>query len=165
MENIKKIIKENKYTAIGIVAFTFIAIVCGVLYNLMFAGSGKPLYGNRLDGISKVKITDDEMNTIISKLKEEEIVDKASYNIKGRILNVHITVKDDTKLDDSKKLTSIIVSDIKEEQKKFYDIQVFLNINGENVDGYPTIGYLNKNSSNFKYTSATYEKDDNKDKE
>ena len=131
----------------------------------MFAGRGKPLYGNRLDGISSVEITNDEMNAIISKLEEEEIVVKASYNIKGRILNVHITVKDDTKLDDSKKLTSIIVSNIKKEQKKFYDIQVFLNINGENVDGYPTIGYLNKYNSEFKYTSASYDLYDNKDKE
>ena len=27
------------------------------------------------------------------------------------------------------------------------------------------VGYLNKNNSEFKYTSASYEKDDNKDKE
>ena len=160
MKGIKKILKDNKYTVIGILVFIVIALLVSVVYNILFAGAGAPIYGNRLDGIEEVEITKEQRNKLVDTLKEEEKVVEASTNIKGKILNVHITVSEGTKLSDAKKLTSKITEIIENDQKKFYDIQVFIDIEGENIDGYPTIGYLGKAEKEFKYSSATYEEEE-----
>lgn len=160
MSNLKKILKDNKYTVIGILIFIVIALVVSLVYNLLFAGAGAPIYGNRLDGIEEVEITKEQQNNLVEVLKEEEKVVDASTNIKGKILNVHITVSEGTKLSDAKKLTSKITEVIEKDQKEFYDIQVFIDIEGENIDGYPTIGYLGKEEKEFKYSSATYEEEE-----
>jgi len=160
MSNLKKILKDNKYTVIGILIFIVIALVVSLVYNLLFAGAGAPIYGNRLDGIEEVEITKEQRQELVDTLKEKENVVDTSANIKGKILNVHITVVEGTKLDDAKKLTKVITEIIEEEQKKFYDIQVFIDIEGENIDGYPTIGYLGKAETEFKYSSATYEEEE-----
>jgi len=108
----------------------------------------------------EVEITKEQRQELVDTLKEKENVVDTSANIKGKILNVHITVVEGTKLDDAKKLTKVITEIIEEEQKKFYDIQVFIDIEGENIDGYPTIGYLGKAETEFKYSSATYEEEE-----
>lgn len=160
MDKIKKILKDNKYTVIGLLIFIVVALIVSFLYNLLFSGAGNPVYGNRLDGIENVEITKEDKEKIVNTLKDNKIVMEASCDIKGKILNVIIKVNKDTKLNDAKKLTSIITEQISKEQKEFYDIQVFLDIDGEEIDGYPTIGYLGKNAKDFKYTTASYEKDE-----
>ena len=159
MSNLKKILKDNKYTMIGILIFIVIALLVSLVYNILFSGAGAPIYGNRLDGIEEVEITKGQQEKLVEVLKEEEKVVEASTNIKGKILNVHITVSEGTKIEDAKKLTNKITEIIEQEQKEFYDIQVFINIEGENIDGYPTIGYLGKAEKEFKYSSATYDED------
>ena len=151
MENIKKIIKENKYTAIGIVAFTFIAIVCGVLYNLMFAGSGKPLYGNRLDGIEKVQVTDTETNDLIKELKEKKYVTTASTHVSGKIINVLVEVEKGTSKSKAKSLKDEVLKAFTDDQKKFYDIQLFITNENKDAKGYPIIGYKNSTDKNFAF--------------
>lgn len=158
-----KILKDNKYTMIGIVIFIGIVIIVGVCYKLLFSGNGSPLYGNRLDGIKEVEITKDQKNKLVETLKKETIVSSANVNTTGKIYNVHIVVKENTKLADSKKLTKIITDNITKEQKAFYDVQVFFDIEGEEVNDYPTIGYLAKTKNDFKYTSATYDVDEDEE--
>lgn len=157
MNKLNKILKDNKYTVFGILVFIGIAITAGIAYKLLFGNAGTPVYGNRLEGIEEVEITKKQQDEIISLLKKEDIVVDASSNIKGRILNVTIIVKEKTKLNNAKKLTSIITDELEDDQKKFYDIQVFLDNEKEEVDGYPTIGYQAKSKKSFKYSSASYE--------
>lgn len=155
MDKIKKILKDNRYTVIGILIFIVIAIIATVVYNLLFSSNGTPIYGNRLDDLEGIEITEETEDKIVNKLKENEIVSDATSNVKGKILNVIITVKEKTKLSDAKKLTKIITENITDEQKSSYDIQVFFDIEGTRVEGYPTIGYLAKINNEFKYTTST----------
>ena len=89
-----------------------------------------------------------------------EVTFEGNGYVTGQSIPEGTIINKDTKLTDAKKLTSIITEQISKEQKEFYDIQVFLDIDGEEIDGYPTIGYLGKNAKDFKYTTASYEKDE-----
>ena len=82
--NIKKMLKNNKYSVIAIAIFIILIIVGYALYKLLFPNAGTPIYGNRLDGIEAVDYTKDELETIVTKIKEKEVVD-ASINENGKI--------------------------------------------------------------------------------
>ncbi len=155
MKSFFKDLKNNQYTLIGIIAFVILIIAGFMLYRFLFPNIGSPVYGNRLDGIEEVKITATELTKLESTLKENKIVKNVSTNIKGKIFNVIITVADGTKATDAKSLTSIIVDGIEQKQKEYYDIQVFLKNENEEANGYPIIGYLNKELKTFSYSSAS----------
>lgn len=155
MKSFFKDLKNNQYTLIGIIAFVILIIAGFMLYRFLFPNIGSPVYGNRLDGIEEVKITATELTKLESTLKENKIVKNVSTNIKGKIFNVIITVADGTKATDAKNLTSIIVDGIEQKQKEYYDIQVFLKNENEEANGYPIIGYLNKELKTFSYSSAS----------
>lgn len=155
MEKIKKIIKNNKYTMIGLIAFALLIVLGFGLYKFLFPNIGSPVYGNRLDGIEKAEITSKEAKEIIGKLSENEVVVKATYDLKGRIFNIIITVKENTNLDTAKKLLTIVTDGLTEDQQKYFDIQVFLKNETDNIEGYPTIGYKSKSENTFYYSSAS----------
>ena len=64
--NIKKMLKNNKYSVIAIAIFIILIIVGYALYKLLFPNAGTPIYGNRLDGIEAVDYTKDELETIVT---------------------------------------------------------------------------------------------------
>ncbi len=121
-------IKKHKLTIFVIAVWIIVVAFLYFLYKLFIGSSGLPVYGNRLDGIEKVPITQEQ----ISKIKEN--IEKESYVIKvtkpylsGKILKVVITVADNAKLEDSKKLVKYIDEQLTKEQKDFYDVSVYLN--------------------------------------
>ena len=84
--NIKKTLKNNKYSCIAIGIFVVVIIVGFLLYKLLFPNTGTPIYGNRLDGINDVNYTKDSLNLIAEKIKEEKVVN-AEINENGKIIN------------------------------------------------------------------------------
>ena len=49
--DIKKMLKNNRYSCLAIGIFIVLIIVGFLLYKLLFPNTGTPIYGNRLDGI------------------------------------------------------------------------------------------------------------------
>ena len=45
-------------------------------WTIFFSKGGNPVYGNRLEGIEKVKITDSEEDKISSELKKDKSICK-----------------------------------------------------------------------------------------
>ena len=70
----KKYIKENKILVAAVVAFLILLIVCFVLKGVFFSGTSNALYGNRLNGIEEVKVTDNQKKEVISNLKGDSTV-------------------------------------------------------------------------------------------
>lgn len=155
MKSFFKDLKNNQYTVIGIIAFIILILAGFMLYRFLFPNIGSPVYGNRLEGIEEVEITKTQITDLEKALKENPIVKGVTTNIKGKIFNVIITIADKTKVADAKKLTEVVVKGIKQEQKEYYDIQVFLKNENEEASGYPIIGYLNKELTTFSYSSAS----------
>ena len=146
--------KRNKVTIIIGCIFLVIMIASSVaLIKLVYPDSKKDLYGNRLDGIENVLISENTIKDIESSLKETELVNTVVYDLKGKLINFIIDVKKDTDKVSAQALTDKIISSFKEEEKNFYDFQVFLTCTEEESEIYPMIGYKHKTSVNFMWTN------------
>ncbi|MDD3186961.1 MAG: hypothetical protein PHD02_00600 [Bacilli bacterium] len=148
-----KFIKENKVLSIAILIFLILMIFAGVgLYKIIIPDSGESLYGNRLDGIESVPISEETISEIKSEIIATEKVETVEYDLKGKLANFMITVKADTDKVSAEALTDKILSNLTDEQKDFYDIQIFLATTEES-EIYPIIGYKHTTSLNFTWSN------------
>lgn len=147
----KNFIKNNKVTVVAfIICVIFVVLVFAVKLTF-FPNEGTAIYGDRLDGIEKVEITDKQQKDIIKSLEDKDEVKSADTDIKGRTLNVLITVNDDVELDPAKALTSSVIDNLKKDQTSFYDIQVFISKDNDDTR-FPIIGYKHQDKDEFSWT-------------
>lgn len=146
-----KVIKNNKgiFIALGI-----IVVLLLVLFLLMkaFFPSGNP-YGNRLDGIEKVPFSKKDIEKLEDKMDDNSSVKKASVNLEGRLFNIILTTKKDTKLDDMKDYCVKLLELYSEEELKYYDIQFYLVNEDKKAESYPAIGYHNKKATKISWSN------------
>ena len=109
------------------------------------------MYGNRLDGIENVTITDDKVNEIVNFIKEDNSISDSSMHIKGKIVNIIIKVsKKENTIDKMKEKSKEIIERFSKEEIEFYDFQFFI----KNEDGnYNLMGYKNKRNENISWSS------------
>ena len=144
-------IRKNKFVIIAIGVFLILVIVAFLVFNMFFPAEGTALYGDRLDGIQDVELTDNKLNDISSTLEENEAVKKASVSVQGKIVEVIITAQDDTSLDTAKGLNTIVLDALDEDEEAFYDIQIFVTKDTEATD-FPIIGYKHHAKDSFSWT-------------
>lgn len=146
-------IKKNKNMIIlsSIIGITVLLILY-MFYMLFFRVDGTSMYGNRLVGIKDHPLTT-EFSTLKENLLKTEKVEKVTNNLKGKIINIIITVKEDITISLAKELEPIVIEAYTEEQKDFYDIQIYLISNNEEQFGYPSIGYKHHTSEEVVWTN------------
>lgn len=144
-----KYFKDNKWVIIPVLAFVIVIIfaVIGII-NFVMPNSSKNLYGNRLEGIENNVIKDETVNLIKEELMKTEKIEDVNYDLKGKLVNFIITVKNDVDKLTAVNLTDKIVSGFDDDIKNFYDIQVFIKTTEEN-EIFPIIGYKHTSSVNF----------------
>lgn len=137
-------------------------LVLGLKYTL--PGNGDSKYGDRLDGIEKIKFDSKAKDAIVKKIKESDKVSDAKVVIHGKIINITFNIKKDASKDDAKAVANDSLSVISDEVKGFYDIQFIVTKKEEegtkenvsNDDGtvdevihkeFPIMGYKNVKSS------------------
>ena len=147
----KKFIKYNKVTTIAFIICVIFVVLVFAIKLTFFPNEGTAIYGDRLDGIEKVEITDKQQKDIIKSLEDKDEVKSADTDIKGRTLNVLITVNDDVELDPAKALTSSVIDNLKKDQTSFYDIQVFISKDNDDTR-FPIIGYKHQDKDEFSWT-------------
>ena len=147
----KKFIKNNKLVVITFIICVIFVILVFAVKLTFFPNEATAIYGDRLDGIEEVEITEKEQDDIVSALEERDEVSEASCDIQGRILNVLITVNDDVELDPAKALTTSITDNLEEDQKAYYDIQVFISKSNDD-SRFPIIGYKHQNKDEYSWT-------------
>ena len=148
----KKFIKNNKLTVITFIICLIFVILVFTIKLTFFPNEGRAIYGDRLDGIKEVEVTSKQQKSIVSKLEEKEEVKSIDIDIKGRILNVIITVDDDVELDASKALSALIIENLEEDQTTYYDIQVFIKKSNEEDTRFPIIGYKYQDKDEFSWS-------------
>ena len=84
-------------------------------------------------------------------LKEKDGVEKISTSTSGRILNVIIMVKDDVSLESVKSFPDEVDKALDDDQKKAYDVQVFIKKNKED-DKFPVIAYRHQGGDHYSFT-------------
>ena len=87
------------------------------------------IYGTRLEGISKVPVTNKEKTAVKNSIGDA--AKKVNVRTAGRIIDILIVVSKETSLEDAKKLGEKTLESFSDEQKKFYDIQIMIEIDEE----------------------------------
>ncbi len=146
-----KELKENKYTTIVFCIFLGLFLFGWLLYGMVMPSAGEPVYGNRLDGIEEVEITDEQQDEIVKAVEEKSYVNSASVHISGKIVNVIVEVKEGTKTASSRALNTTVTKVLEDDQISFYDIQLFVTNENENAKGYPIIGYKSATAKKFTF--------------
>jgi len=136
--------------AIFIIAFV-VALV--VLLKLLYPDSRKDVYGNRLEGIESIKISNQVISEIKDKISLSEFVDNVEYDLRGRLVYFTIEVKADSNKDETKKLVDNITDTFDSDIKAFYDIQVIIIEDKEESENYPIFAYKHKTSNSFVWTN------------
>ena len=142
-------LKKNSSTVVGVTVFILVIVAALLIKNLFMYDENQAIYGTRLDGIDKVKVTSEQKETVEKKISE--YTKEVKVRVSGKIVETMITVNDDTSLEDAKNISSAIVEEFSDEQKKFYDFQIFIK-NDSNTSQYPIIGYKQRAREGFSWT-------------
>ena len=147
----KRYIKENKVLVAAVVLFLIAIIAAFVLKAMFFSGTNDAIYGNRLEGIDEVKISSSQKKEVVSNLEGDSAVANAKCSLQGKIVNVIITVNDDVGVDTAKSLAGKVLEKFDDDQKAFYDFQVFVKKESDATD-FPIIGYKQNKKNDFVWT-------------
>ena len=119
-------IRKNKFVIIAIGVFLILVVLVFQIATMFFPEEGTALYGDRLDGIEEVELSNSKLTKIESNLKSDGAVKEADVSVAGKIVEVIITVQDDTSVDTAKALNTKVLDSLSNKEKKFYDIQIFV---------------------------------------
>lgn len=143
-----KHLKKNKLL-LAVIIMIFIIIISSLTVVIMITkGSGNDEYGNRLSGIENYEIGDNQISDLKKTISAIDSVEKVEYRLQGRIINITIQVADSVASDTAKEYASKTLEYFDEDQKSYYDIQVFLTTKEES-EVYPLVGYKNKASESL----------------
>lgn len=146
-------IKKNKVKISVIAAFVIIMLLAVVgIIKILYPDSSKSLYGNRLDGMENVKIEQDRFSRLNQTLKTDEVNSVKSY-LTGKIVKIFIEVKKDTSILTCENLADKALTLFDDDEKKYYDIEVFATSENKEDENYPRIGYKNRSSLKFKWSN------------
>lgn len=146
---IVKYIKKHSSAMVGLGVFVLVIIALLLIKNLFMFDEFTAVYGTRLNGIDKVKITAKQKSDAESLIKES--VKDVKVRLSGRIVNTIITTNDDTSLDDAKNISNKVFEAFDDNQKKYYDFQ-FLIKNNSNKEQYPIMGYKHHTKDTISWT-------------
>lgn len=149
LNKLLKELKQNKYTTIVFCLFLGLFLIAWIVYGMVMPKAGTPVYGNRLEGIEKVELTESDTSKIVKNLKDEDIVTSASTHLSGKILNIIVEVEEKTKEKTAKELKKVAIETLTKEQLSFYDVQLFITNENKELKGYPIIGYKNSSEKDF----------------
>ncbi len=144
-----KFIKKNIGKIIAVIAFIFVVVCLLIAKEFIYSSDTEAAYGNRLDGIEKVKITDETKN----KIKELMGEAFASINIRlqGRIIYIDAKAGAELEPGTARELGNKSLEAFTEEQKAFYDIQ-YLFDSDTNTTQYPVLGYKHHSKTAINWT-------------
>lgn len=146
----KTVFMKKKKIIIALSILIVIVLGLCIAYEKIFANNnGK--YGNRLEGIEKVNVNTKQKNEIKKNIESLEISNKVQVYLTGKIIKVIVDLKDDVTLDKAKETYTKLTEKLKDEQKKYFDLQVFLNKKSKD-DNFPIIGYKHHNKDNVSWT-------------
>ncbi len=146
MKRLKKAYTEHRVFAIlmSLVIVCFV-LIGTVLFQCFYVGGNKDKYGDRLEGIEKVKI---DTNDIQSKLLTEEIVKGAKVKVTGKIVYFELKFDNPTTLEEAQSIGLKSLDFFKDKEKKFYDFHYTLKEEKtEESDGFLVSGAKNRNGS------------------
>lgn len=156
MKNIIKFYKEHRIFTI----LMAIVIVCLVLITTVliqcFGANGSDKYGNRLEGIDKVKITSSRQKDFENNTANNDKVKSADIVVEGRIIYIKLIFEPNVKLVEAESIALKTLEEFSEEEKAYYDFNFTLTQKAtDNSDGFHISGAKNKNGSGLVWNNNT----------
>lgn len=148
-----KFIKQYKFTIIVVILFIVVMVAMFMLFGIFSGDSEGGIYGTRLNDIENVPITTDRKKEISDNVKSVNRSSAVSVIVRGRIINVFITCNDDVNLNDAKDLSNKVVEKMSDDEKKLYDVQIFISKNNKDDASFPIIGYRHHSKDGFSWNA------------
>lgn len=150
MKGLKKYYQNNRVFIILMTIVLICLIVMGIsLINYFYGGKNSTVYGNRLDGIEKVEISESRQSEIKAKLTSEEMISDASMMITGKIIYFRIEFTEAATLVEAQSKAISTLDNFSEEEKNFYDFHFTLKQEAStNSPGFIISGAKNVNGTN-----------------
>ncbi len=155
MKKLKGFYQNNRiYCILMAISIFCIALIIAAFVIYFISQTKTDVYGNRLDGIKNVEISANKTDEIKAFIKENEIVDDVTINIKGKIIYMTIKLKDGKKAD-AETIAIKSLEKLTEEEKDFYDINFIFE--KENDEMFPIMGYKKSNATIISWTNTNGE--------
>ena len=142
-------VKKNSSAVVGVTVFILVIVSALLIKNLFMYDDNQAIYGSRLDGVDKMKVTSEQKDKVKKRLSEK--TKKADVRVAGKIVNIEFTVNDDVSLEDAKKLGPEALDEFTKDQQKFFDFQFFVK-NDNNKTQFPIIGYKQRAKDSISWT-------------
>lgn len=149
----------NKHKGLSIVcglALILFIIVFIILISL-FITTGKGTYGDRLDGIEDVKLSDSFLNEVKTSLEENDNIESANVRLQGKIVYIEFQTKSGVNTDAVKSISDEVLEKFSEDELKFYDFSFIVKWVNETDDGEKTTaieGYKHHNKTVISWTKG-----------
>lgn len=140
---------------IGLSLILFIIML--VIFISLFFGNGKDTYGNRLDGIEEVKLSNDFLKELKNELKDKEEVIDANVRLQGKIVYIVLNLDPNTNIETAKNLSTSTLEKFSEEELDFYDISYLIKWVKETEEGTETSaieGYKHPNKDSITWMKS-----------
>lgn len=148
--NDKKVVKKKrKRLKIGYVFACLIILVALIFVIKLILPSSSSKYGDRLDGIKKIKFDKEDREKIVKKIKSNDKVEDAKLEVQGKRIDIIYYVKKDTSVDEARGFANSSLEAVSDEVKKFYDIEFMVDKKDkdDNDKSFPDMGYKNAKST------------------
>ena len=139
-------IKTHKKLMILLTIILIAIVLVLILLKSFNIDYSKSEYGDRLKGIEKVQIKKSAVKKLEEEMSKIEQVDKCTYRLKGRLINIVLVMNDGVEVNNAKEIANKVLDYFTDKEKAFYDIQVFIKNKNEKKEGYPVIGQKHKTS-------------------
>ena len=144
MKKLKKIWQENSILFVLLFILIACIIAISVVVVTYFVGDSSSKYGDRLEGIEDYPFEEDTQNEIISKIKENEIVEDVTIRVSGKIIYITITFAPETTLVEGQSIALSSLDYFSEETLSFYDLEYMIKADAtEETEGFQIIGAKN----------------------
>jgi len=158
MRKLKAFYRNNRvYVILMGIAVLCLIIVLSILLAYFNSQTRGSLYGNRLQGIENVEITDSRLRTIETSLNENNIVEKVNVRVIGRIIYLNFHLVDAAKPTEVKAIAINSLELFNDDEKDFYDMAFLFNrkLVDEEDTSFPVIGNKRGGQSTISWTNLS----------
>ena len=160
MEKIKELWNRNRVLIVLVIIVLTCFCIMGVVMVKYFFGGNTSSYGDRLDDIKDMPFKEEDQQTLINTIKENDIVSDVSINVKGKIIYIRILFNEKASLDTAKAVAVKSVESISADYQSKYDLEYTLvQESTEAVAGFTIMGAKNINRTVLIWNNNTPVKD------
>ncbi len=148
MKKIKRFYKEHRiFTILMAVVLVCVVLIATVLIQCFYVGNGSDKYGNRLEGIEKVKISESRQKDFEKNNANNDKVKTVDVKVTGKIIYITMEFEPNVALVEAQSIAQKSLESFSEKEQKFYDFNITLKqAASDKGEGFVISGAKNKNS-------------------